>query len=251
MATTPVVIKLTTIGNSAGPFIISDNVQGVLAMGITRAQLLAGYTVNVDTAATTVTATSTGTCTNSIDFTLPVPTPSSTPSVTPTPTPSATPNVSFQALFDPNYTSNANVCGDGGRVWSRLTGPSGSTVQLTLSVIQGITNVSGSVACIEGVLYETTLPSSYPTPGTMISGVSGSIGSAFVPYFVSDTDTVNVTIPASGYKDVMLVYKTNHLTSNFTNGNFTVQITQYNGTSVSGDLLSTNYLCSDSGPCTY
>lgn len=250
MATTPVTLQIASIGADAGPFIISDNVQGVLAMGVTRAQMLAGYTVNVDTMATLATATSTGVCTTSINFTLnPAPTPAPTP--TPTPAPTPTPVPAFQALFDPNYTSNANVCGDGGRVWSRLTGPSGSTVQLTLSVIQGITNVSGSVACIEGVLYETTLPSSYPTPGTMISGVSGSIGSAFVPYFVSDTDTVNVTIPASGYKDVMLVYKTNHLTSNFTNGNFTVQITQYNGTSVSGDLLSTNYLCSDSGPCTY
>jgi len=250
MATTPVILKISSIGTDAGPFIISDNVLGNIAFGVTRAQLLAGYTVNVDTTATTATATSTGTCTNSINFTLsPFPTP--TPAPTPTPTPTPTPIAAFQALFDSNYTSNANVCGDGGRVWSRLTAPSGSTVRLSLNVAQGITNVSGSVACIEGVLYETTLPSSYPTPGTMLGGVSGSVGAIYVPFYVTDSDTVDITIPAAGYKDVMLVYKTNHLTSNFTNGSFTVQITQFNGTPVSGDILGTNYLCSDSGPCSY
>jgi hypothetical protein len=62
MATVAVTIQFQSIGTDEGPFDIADNVTGTLVIGITRSQLLAGYVVNADTAATQVTVTSTSLC---------------------------------------------------------------------------------------------------------------------------------------------------------------------------------------------
>jgi hypothetical protein len=58
-------VKYAEIGASAGPFTITDSTGAVVATGITRAQLLAGYMVSVDDAATGVTVTSAAPCGNS------------------------------------------------------------------------------------------------------------------------------------------------------------------------------------------
>jgi hypothetical protein len=62
MATDQVTILVDVIGADCGPFTITDNVIGTLASGVTRSNLLAGYIVNADETATTVTVTSTGVC---------------------------------------------------------------------------------------------------------------------------------------------------------------------------------------------
>ena len=60
-----IVISATSIGGNAGPFTITDSLSNTLATGITRSQILSGYTVlGVSNSATSVTLTSSGTCTN-------------------------------------------------------------------------------------------------------------------------------------------------------------------------------------------
>ncbi len=60
-----IVISAATIGGNAGPFTITDSLSNTLASGVTRSQILAGYTVlGVNNSATSVTLTSSGTCTN-------------------------------------------------------------------------------------------------------------------------------------------------------------------------------------------
>lgn len=63
MAILDVVITLSSAGVDTGPFTITDNGNNTLATGVTRAQLLAGYRLNIDSAHPTITATSTGSCT--------------------------------------------------------------------------------------------------------------------------------------------------------------------------------------------
>jgi hypothetical protein len=79
-----IVISATSIGGNAGPFTITDSLSNTLASGITRSQILAGYTVlGVNNAATSITLTSSGTCTNATVI------PIAGISPTPTPTPPA------------------------------------------------------------------------------------------------------------------------------------------------------------------
>lgn len=253
MPTRSVIVSLGTIGVSTGPFNISDNVLGVIAMGVTRAQLLAGYAVDSDVNATTITINSTGVCTNSIAISLPTPTPTPTPtpgpSATPTPTPTPTP-IAQSVFFDTNYSAASDICGQGGREWTRLTGPSGSTVQITLEVYHPVVSLTDSTGCINGSLYETTLPSTNPTPGTIITAASASISSASVPSVLSDSKVVNIVIPASGYKDIMLVYRTTNLGSNYTSGYSIAYVSGFNGSPVTGGpSISATYGCSDSGLC--
>ena len=69
-----VLITLTTAGADSGPFDLYSDVDGFTTpfeSGITRNQLLAGYTsVLVPDAATDIKIQSTGDCTNSIDVVL-------------------------------------------------------------------------------------------------------------------------------------------------------------------------------------
>lgn len=249
MPTRAVTVTLGTIGASAGPFNISDNVLGVIAMGVTRAQLLAGYVVNTDVNSTSITVNSVGPCTNSIVISMPTPTPTPTPtpgpSPTPTPTPSPTP-IGQSVFFDVNYTGISDICGDGGRAWSRLTGPSGSIVSVTVNVTHPIPSIVGSTAIIKGSLYDTVLPSTYPTPGTVLTETSASIASVDVPAVLSNSGSINITIPSSGYKDIMLIYRTYNLAGNFTSGNALATITGFNGTPVvGGGFLTATYGCTE------
>lgn len=65
MATLDVVITLSSAGANTGPFTITDNGNNTLATGVTRAQLLAGYRLYINSAYPNLTATSTGSCTTS------------------------------------------------------------------------------------------------------------------------------------------------------------------------------------------
>jgi hypothetical protein len=60
-----VLISATSIGGSAGPFTITDNLSNTVATGITRSQILSGYTATVNNSASSITLTSSGACTNS------------------------------------------------------------------------------------------------------------------------------------------------------------------------------------------
>jgi hypothetical protein len=67
-------IIASLIGSDAGPFVIKTNTGQVLATGVTRAQLLAGFTVNVPTGATALTVTNVAsnvTCTTNQTFPIP------------------------------------------------------------------------------------------------------------------------------------------------------------------------------------
>lgn len=251
MPTRSVTVTVSTIGASAGPFNISDNVLGIIAMNVTSAQLQAGYVVNTDVNSSTITVTSIGTCTNSLAITLPTPTPTPTPTPgptnTPTPTPTPTP---VPVFFDTSYNSTSNINGEGGKAWTRLMGPSGSSVEITLFAEHYISSIQGVSACISGSLNETTLPSINPAVGTEISSVSGTVLAASVPNYLTDTQTTIITIPSTGYKDLVIVYRTKNLLSNYSSGYLQATITAVNSSPVvNGDFIVATYGFSDTGTC--
>jgi hypothetical protein len=251
MPTRSVTVTVSTIGASAGPFNISDNVLGVIAMNVTSAQLQAGFVVNTDVNSSTITVISVGTCTNSLAIVLSTPTPTPTPTAgptnTPTPTPSPTP---VPVFFDTSYTSTRDTKGGGGRSWTRLTGPPGSLVEITLFAEHYISSIQGASACISGSINETVLPSINPAVGTEIASVSGTVIAASVPNYLSDTQITIITIPAGGYKDLIIVYRTKNLLSNFNNGSLKATITAVNSISISnGDFILATYGFSDTGTC--
>jgi hypothetical protein len=89
-----VLVTVSSIAASEGPFKIYDNVLGLLATGVTVVQLLAGYLVNSDITATSITIVSDAPCNTSLIIPItypPTPTPTSTPTPTPTKTPTPTP----------------------------------------------------------------------------------------------------------------------------------------------------------------
>jgi hypothetical protein len=57
-----VIIKLTGAGNRTGPFTIYDNLDNVLAVGVTKEQLIVGQSYTVADAITTIILQSTGKC---------------------------------------------------------------------------------------------------------------------------------------------------------------------------------------------
>lgn len=251
MPTRVATVTLASVGYSAGPFTISDNVLGVIATNVTRAQILAGYNVNTDVTSTSITVTSTGVCTNSISIFLSTPTPTVTPTptatVTPTPTPTATP---IPTLFDNAYTGYLNICGQGGKVWTRLIGAPGATVGIEVYAQHYVLSISGASACISGRLSTTSLPQTTPPEGTLLTQTAASVLSTNVPSFISDTSTTTVTIPASGFQDLILVYRTTNLTSGFSNGSVRAKIVSVNSVAVTnGDFIQTGYACSDAGIC--
>lgn len=251
MPTRLATVTLSSIGTDAGPFLISDDVLGVIASGVTRAQLLAGYDVNTDVNSTIISVQSTGLCTNVLNIILstPTPTPTPTPGPTSTPTPTPTPTI-VPVEFDPNYTSYSNICGQGGKVWTRLTGPVGAIIQLTVYAEHYVVSITGASACISGRLSTTTLPATTPPESTLLTQVAATVASVNVPNFISDTSTVNVTIPAAGYQDLILVYRTTNLTSGFSNGSVKATITSINSSPVvNGGFIQTTYGCSDAGTC--
>jgi hypothetical protein len=245
MATKSVTVTIASIGASAGPFNISDDVLGVVAMNVSRSQLLAGYSVNISTSASVITVTSIGTCSTSLNIYLATPTPTPTPTITATPTVTPTPTQN-PIYFDSNFTNTSNNCGSGGRIWSRLIAPAGTTVEVTLTSQQFITSVNSVSASISGTLYLTTLPSANPTPGTVLTSSYASVSYTDIPTVLTNTQVTTQTIPAAGYVDVMLIHRTQNIASNYSNGQSTATITKVNGVSVSnGGSLTTGYNCSD------
>jgi len=252
MATRSVTVTVSNIGLATGPFDISDDVLGLIASGITRAQLIAGYNVNSDVNATKIVVQSTGGCNNSITLYLSTPTP--TPTVQPiTLTPTPTPTINNVVLFDSNYTGYSNICGQGGRVWTRLRAAPGSSIEITLQGQHYITSISGVTACFYGTLSETSLPSVTPVPGNVLGVVTKTVNTAEIPTYVSDSTLVTVVIPSSGYRDLMLIYRTTNLAAGFTNGSLTATITAVNEIATNsplfGNFIMTNYQCSDTGLC--
>lgn len=251
MPTRLVTVTVSTIGSSAGPFNISDNVIGVIAMNVTSAQLQAGFPVNTDVNSTTITVNSIGNCTNSLAIILPTstPTPTPTPGPTNTPTPTPTPTP-VPVFFDTSYNSTSNINGEGGRAWTRLTGPSGSLVEITLFAEHYISSIQGVSACISGSINETTLPSINPAVGTEIAAVSATVVAASVPNYLSNTQTTIITMPSVGYKDLVIVYRTKNLLSNYSSGYLQATITAVNSNSiVNGDFILATYGFSDTGTC--
>jgi hypothetical protein len=92
-----VLVTLTLAGTDVGPFNLYSNVDGYttpLAIGISRAALLAGYSLTgVPDLAAVIRATSTGTCTNYIDMYLTGGTTTTSTSSTSTTTSTTTPTV--------------------------------------------------------------------------------------------------------------------------------------------------------------
>jgi hypothetical protein len=67
-------ILASALGSDTGPFVIKSNTGAILATGVTRAQLLAGFTINVPTGVTSVTVTnvaSNTTCVTDKTFQIP------------------------------------------------------------------------------------------------------------------------------------------------------------------------------------
>jgi len=133
-----VVLLTITAGLDTGPFDIYSNATGsfvVVETGISKTQLVAGYTCNIMPDGTTIVRVkSVGNCTNFVDATIvyptPTPTPSQTPNSTPTPTPTVTPTPSiaptiFMHLGTANhYTTPAQACAQAsGRPYYSLTYP--------------------------------------------------------------------------------------------------------------------------------
>lgn len=107
-------ITLTSAGSSTGPFDIyqsSDNYATAVATGVTKVDLVAGYTISVADSTTSVLVQSLGLC-NTTNVTLTiggVPTPTPTPTQTITPSPSTVPaGVNTIALS--SGTTVANAC---------------------------------------------------------------------------------------------------------------------------------------------
>lgn len=88
-----VVITLTTIGANAGPFNLYSNLDGytsAFASGVSRLQLLLGYSSSVPDYTTIVRVMSIGDCTNHIDIVLNKLTTTTTTISYPTPPPPQT-----------------------------------------------------------------------------------------------------------------------------------------------------------------
>lgn len=123
-----VLVTLTLAGTDTGPFNLYSNVDGyvnIIATGVTRAALLAGYSLTgVPDTATVIRAKSTGTCTNYIDMSIigGTTTTTSTSSTTSTST----------TLIPPIECYAYEVCADDG------TGDRGETYPFTYITCNGI-----------------------------------------------------------------------------------------------------------------
>lgn len=260
----------------------------ILASNVTRQQLLDGYDLisigsisgilitNTDpdcsntgsyffptpepTPTLTATRTVTPTPTNTPTITLTrsagsVPTPTPTPTVTGTPTntPTLTPTTStpeVSVYLDSAYSGTDASCTGYGKAYSRLVGPSGTTVSLRLSVSHYVNGVipGQTKVCIYGEAFKTTLPAANPPQDLSLVGI-GAFTTTF-PTSLSDSLTTSITIPASGYYDLLVIYRTQNLSSNFSAGSATLQVISVNGNTVTGGAsITATYGCSNSGAC--
>ena len=204
------------------------------------------------TSTPTITATTTQTTTPTVTITS-TPTPTTTILTTPTPTPTQTPTTSSPEVFvyfSTAYSGFDSECETGyGRSYSRLIGPSGTSVQLTMNLTHYIATIASpyTKACISGEAYTTVLPSVNPVLGTQL--LSPYASTYVAPYLLSTSTSTTVTIPAGGYLDLVILYRTNNLGSGFSDGQATLSVTAVNGIPVSGDSISATYSCTILGEC--
>jgi hypothetical protein len=206
------------------------------------------------TATPTLTATPTQTLTATATIpSTPTPTPTHTLTATPTLTPTLTLTPSAPQVivyFNTAYSGFDAECSNGfGRGYSRLTGPVGTTVQLTMRLRHFISSIDPSYfkACISGETYETVLPSSNPSLGTQL--LTPYAFTYVAPYLLETSANTTVTIPAAGYIDLVIMYRTNNLGGGFSDGQASLTVTAINGNAVSGDSIFASYSCTNLGDC--
>ena len=276
------IIKITE-GLAEGPFELYYDVvdsANIIASGLSRQTLLDGYSVTgISNTATKILAVNLDPdCLNTGSYDLPqiTPTPTPTPTKTvtptitptqtitptltitstvtstptPTPTPTLTPTPAVPAVyFDTAFSGQDPSCDGQGTAYSRLTAPSGTVIILDLLVYHYITGIESSPsACIAGELFATTLPSTSPVAGTSLGQATATTNVA--PALVSDSTQITITMPVSGYKDLLLEYTTNNLTSNFSGGSARIKVITVNGTNVfDGDSITATYSCTNYEAC--
>lgn len=281
-------VKITG-GLAEGPFTIYyDTVSAgtLIASGLSRQDLLDGYDVlDVPLEAKEILVVNLDPdCLNTGSFSLPSPTPTptttptltltATPTLTPTPTitpnltttPTPTPTITLTATPSPTVTLSSTAAGptvyfdtafsgqdpscDGkGSAYSRLKGPVGTVIELEILSYHYVTSIESSEnACINGFVYTTALPSINPVPVSFITSAGAS--TSIVPSIVSDYSVASVTIPESGYIDILVEYVTNNLGSNFSEGSARLKVASVNGLYVlDGDTLTATYSCTNYEPC--
>ena len=187
-----VLVTLTLAGTDVGPFNLYSNADGfvaILATGISRAALLAGYSLaGVPDSATVVRAASTGTCTNYLDMYL--------SGGTTTTTSSTSTTTSTTTSVVPCLTGDtAAVASCAGGESALFTVSAGNTALIT----PGGYYYSGSGtrtytayimnAANDTVLYTFTYTQTGSTPGTWVSTLPSNTLSA--GSYRLRTDTVN------------------------------------------------------------
>jgi hypothetical protein len=187
-----VLVTLTLAGTDVGPFNLYSNADGfvaILATGISRAALLAGYSLaGVPDSATVVRAASTGTCTNYLDMLL--------SGGTTTTTSSTSTTTSTTTSVVPCLTGDtAAVASCAGGESALFTVSAGNTALIT----PGGYYYSGSGtrtytayimnAANDTVLYTFTYTQTGSTPGTWVSTLPSNTLSA--GSYRLRTDTVN------------------------------------------------------------
>jgi hypothetical protein len=143
-------IRATLAGIDSGPYNIyhtSIAPGNLVASGVTRAQLLSGFTVMFPDGATLAVVESTGFCTNSASVPIspidPTPTPTPTPTPNPTPVPTATPAPSptpVPPTLTISYIKSPNL------VTTSLSTPIGVDIVMSSVYADGYTSSLGGVA---------------------------------------------------------------------------------------------------------
>ena len=188
-----VLVTLTLAGSDTGPFNLFSNVDGfttALATGVSRAALLAGYSlINVPDTAAIIRAKSTGTCTNYLDMYLTGGTTSTTSSTSSTTSSTSTPAV-------PCLTGDVSAIGTcAGGESALFTVSSGKTALITPGGYYysgtGTRTYTAYImnAANDTVLYTFTYTQTGSTPGTWTSTLPSNILPA--GSYRLRTDTVN------------------------------------------------------------
>lgn len=188
-----VLVTLTLAGTDVGPFNLFSNVDGYttpLATGISRAALIAGYSLaGVPDTAAVIRAQSTGTCTNYLDMYLTGGTTTTTSSTSSTTTSTTTPAV-------PCLTGDTNaVASCAGGESALFTVSSGYTALITPGgyYYSGSGTRTYTAYIMDGanttVLYTFTYTQTGSTPGTWASTLPSNTLSA--GSYRLRTDTVN------------------------------------------------------------
>lgn len=269
----------TTSGTAEGPFDIYMNstiIGNLLTSSIDKGQMLGGIEVNLDvtqsanlvsfivknmdpdcmntvtyqiptTTTTTTSTTTTSTTAAPATSTTSTTTSTTTVPITTTSTTTSTTTAGIPSVyFDSNYSGVQSTCTlTGGKAWSRLRGPSGAVIQLTLSVNHFVSALlpGATDATIFGYVNDTTLPFVTPAYTTLLSTTNKVTTS--VPSVIGNTTTLDIILSEDGYYDVMLRYITENLANNFNSGQATLTITAVDSVPMAnGNYITATYPCS-------